>query len=223
MESDSDDSMSSFDDYYDRIRFLDDWNPLRRIEEYDTESGGPWKIIQEEECQKIVSLSSEELFSYINHAVRTDFWWISRHHSVVYECDFIFGLTGLDAANEYEKTLMSIVMKLKNRLEEELQIADDIRNVRQVMSGNISISDHTALFCVHKHMVRMRNTARASKIRRYMEKMAYFIENIEAIFKFYHWHLQQEEEKERLEARRSRKRRAPERLNITSTRKKSYH
>ena len=145
MESDNEsfDSMSSFDDYYDRIRFLDDWNPLTRIEEYDINSAAPWKIIQEEECEKIASLSSEELFSYVNHVVRTDYWWISRHHSVVYEFDMIFGMTGSDAAAEYEKTMIAIVMKLKNRVEEELQISDDIQNVRKVMTGDISVSDHT--------------------------------------------------------------------------------
>ena len=222
MESDSDDSMSSFDDWYDRIRFLDDWNPLTRIEDYDLESGGPWKIIQDEECQKIASLSTGELFSYINHVVRTNWWSITVHHSAVYEYDIIFGITGTHAANKYENTMMSIVMKLKNRLEEELQISDDIQNVREVMAGNISISDHTALFCVHKHMVRMRNTARASKIRRYMEKMTYFIQNIEALFRMHHLQVQEMEQRARLEARRRRKRRAPERLIITSTQKKSY-
>ena len=222
MESDNEsfDSMSSFDDWYDRIQHLDDWNPLNRIEDYDIESGRPWKIIQEEEFQKITSLSTEELFSYINHAVRTNWFEITLNHSAVYQYEFIFGMTGPDAANEYEKTLMSIVMKLKNRLEEEVQISGDIQNVREVMAGNISVSDHTALFCVHN---RMRKTARASKIRRYEEKMTYFIKNIEAVFQMHHWSLQKWEEEQRLEARRTRKRRAPERLNITSTRKKSYH
>ena len=222
MESDNEsiDSMSSFDDYYDRIRHLDDWNPLNRIEDYDTVTGRPWKIIQEEEFQKITSLSTEELFSYISHAVRSNWFEIELNHKAVYQYEFIFGMTGPDAANEYEKTLMSIVMKLKNRLEEEVQISGDIQNVREVMAGNISVSDHTALFCVHN---RMRKTARASKIRRYEEKMTYFIKNIEAVFQMHHMVLQKQEERERLEARRSRKRRAPERLNITSTRKKSYH
>ena len=124
---------------------------------------------------------------------------LTFHHTAVYNCEFIFGMTGPDAANEYEKTLMSIVMKLKNRVEEELQIADDIQNVRKVMTGNISISDHTALFCVYK---RMRNTARASKIRRYIDKMAYVIEKIETVFRLHHWRLQQEE-MERLERYRT--------------------
>ena len=165
MESDNEsrDSMSSIDDYLDRIRHLDNWNPLTGIEEYDIDSAAPWKMIEEEECEKIISMSIEELFSYINHVVRTDYWWIHRHHSVVYEFDMIFGMTGPDAAKEYEKTLMSIVMELKNRVEEELQISDDVQSVRKVMTGNISISDHAALSCVYK---RMRNTARASKIRR---------------------------------------------------------
>ena len=221
MESDNEsfDSMSSFDDWYDRIQFLDNWNPLTRIADYDMESGGPWKIIQEEECEKIASLSTEELFSYINHAVRTEWSAIMFHHGAVYECEFIFGITGPDAANEYEKTLISIVTKLKNRLEEEKQISDDNQNVRAVMTGNISISDHTALSCVYK---RMRNTARASKIRRYVEKMDYFIKNVEAVFQMHHIGLQKGEEKARLEARRRRKRRAPERLNIASNKKKSY-
>ena len=215
MESDSDDSICSYEEWYEFIQYLPEWNPLTRIEDYldDLESGGnPWKIIQEEEFQKIASFSTGELFSHINHVERTDYRMISRHHSVFY------GFYGPDVANDYEKTLISIVMKLKNRLEEELQISDDIQNVREVLTGNISISDHTALSCVFK---RMRNTARASKIRRYIDKMAYVIESFEALFRFHHWRLEQEE-MERLEARRSRKRRAPERLNIASTKKKSY-
>ena len=198
MESDNEsiDSMSSFDDLFDRIltgilrEYLPEWNPLTRIEDYDMESGRPWNIIQEEECEKIASLSTEELFSYINYAVSTEYGAIMVHHASVYECDFIFGITGPDAANEYEKTLIAIVMKLKNRLEEEKQISDDIQNVRKVMTGNISISDHTALSCVYK---RMRNTASASKIRRYMEKMTDLIKNVEAIFQLHHLHLQKEE------------------------------
>ena len=50
------------------------------------------------------------------------------------------------------------------------------------MAGKISTSYHTALFCVHKYMVRMRKIARASKIRRYIAKMNHFIKNIEAVF-----------------------------------------
>ena len=123
MESDNEsfDSMSSFDDWYDRIQYLPEWNPLSRIEDYDMESRGTWKIIQEE-------------------------------------------------------------------------------NMGEVMAGNISISDHTALSCVHERMIRMRNIARPSKIRRFIDKMAYFIKNFEAVFQLHHLHLQQDE-RERPEAR----------------------
>ena len=114
--------------------------------------------------------------------------------------------------------MISILMELKNRIEKELQIFDDIQNVRDVMVGDISMSDHTALFCVHEHMVRRSKMVKAKKIRRYIAKISNFIKEIEALFSLHYFNLQQEEEKERLRTRR-RRRGAPERLNITTTKK----
>lgn len=202
-----------------------DWNPMTSIVDYDLQSTGPgpWKIIQEQEFQKIASLSTDQLLDYIKYAARADCWAIGRLHSAVYNSSIIFGLSGPDAATEFENTMISIVMKLKNQLEEQLQIFDDITNVREVMVGDISISDHTALFCVHKHMVRRSKMVRAKKIRRYIaKKMSFLIREIESLFALHYLNLQKEELRERLQVRRMRKRRAPARLNITSTKKKSY-
>ena len=221
MDSDNE-SIASVPSVFDL--FHTDWNPMTKIRDYDLHSAGPetWKIIQEEEFQKITSLSTDQLFDYIKYVVRADFWTIGRYYSAVYNSSLMFGSSGPDAATEFENTMISIVMKLKNRLEEELQIFDDIQNVREVMVGNISLSEHTAMFCVYNHMVRISKRIRASKIRRYIAKVSFCIKEIKSIFEIHYFELEQEELRERLQARRRRKRRAPERLNITSTKQKSY-
>ena len=120
--------------------------------------------------------------------------------------------------------------------QEKLKIFDDIKNVREVMAGNISIPDHTALYCVHKHMVCNSKKIETSKIRNYLSALTNFIANLKEIFKRNHdryfYSIRQDRALERAEAYFAanraaaqlgkRTRRAPERLNITSTKKKSY-
>ena len=103
------------------------------------------------------------------------------------------------------------------------------------MVGDISLADHTALFCVHKHLIRMSKT-RVPIIREYQTRLSRFISSIFLRFTLtnrYYW----EEYYHRLdmelfeaqkdvaswrENRPRRQRKAPERLNITTTRTKSY-
>ena len=119
---------------------------------------------------------------------------------------------------------------------EKLKIFDDINNVREVMAGYISIPDHTALYCVHKYMVRNSKRIETSKILNYLSALTNFITNLKEIFKRNHdryfYRIRQQQALERAEAYFAanlavaqlgkRTRRAPERLNITSTKKKSY-
>ena len=117
-----------------------------------------------------------------------------------------------------------------------MKICDDINNVREVMVGDISISDHTALFCVYKNMVRKNKMIEESKIRNYSSKLTNFISVLKQIFENnidrYLNRFRNQRDRERIknyfDAYRTlaqwgkRKRQAPERLNITSTKKKSY-
>ena len=116
-----------------------------------------------------------------------------------------------------------------------MNIFDDIRNIKKVMVGDISLADHTALFCVHKHMIRV-SKARVPIIREYQTRLSRFISDIFLRFTLtsrYYW----EEYYHRLdmefleaqkdvaswrENRPRRQRKAPKRLNITTTRTKSY-
>ena len=201
---------------------MSSWNPFRNYER-STEPGY-WKTFQDEEFQKITSMSTDQLFDYIRHLVFSSIEWMAVYHMMV------LAYNGQDVAAEYKNTMLSILMKLKGRLGEELQIFDDIQNVREVMTGEISLPDHTALFCVHKHMVRMSKMVNVSMIRRYLSGLSKLISKLESGFeenrnRYLNEILprrQREEEMERAEARRKRKRRAPERLNITSTKSKSY-
>ena len=72
--------------------------------------------------------------------------------------------------------------------QEKLKIFDDIENVREVMAGYISIPDHTALYCVQKHMVRNSKKIETSKIRNYLSELTNFIANLKEIFKRNHDH-----------------------------------
>ena len=88
--------------------------------------------------------------------------------------------------------------------QEKLKIFDDIKNVREVMAGNISIPDHTALYCVHKHMVRNSKRIETSKIRNYLSALTNFITNLKEIFKRNHdryfYRIRQQRALERAEA-----------------------
>ena len=197
-----------------------------------TTDPSPWRRFQDEELQRIISMSTDQLFGYIRHVV-TSYNIIQSmmvYHMMALAYSF-HGLPGPDIAAEYKNTMLSLLMKLKGRLAEELQIFDDIQNVREVMTGEISVSDHTALFCVHKKMVQMSESlperVNEPRIRKYLSHLSRFISKLESGFeendnRYLNELLPQRELMERAEARRKRKRRAPERLNITSTKSRSY-
>ena len=211
------------------------WNPFRNIWEgdyYRSTGPGPWKEIRDNEFRKINSMSIDQLFHHIRHAGSNSITVIRIYQVWMYQMryDKFYGLSGADAAAEYKNTMTSILMKLKTRLDEELQIFDDIKNVREVMVGEISLSDHTALFCVHKHMVQISKMANVSRINRYQSRLSNFVSKIESGFEEnynrylneYLPQIQRDEAMERAEERRKRNRQAPQRLNITNTKSKSY-
>jgi len=218
------------------------WAPLDCIWETDTNGNaarlkrkiGPWKRVQNEEFEKIDALSGEQIFDYTKQVVRRPVEIFRMDHYHVYISPIFFGSTGPDAAAEYKNTMISILMKLKNRFQRELTIFDDIKNVRKVMVSEISIPDHTALFCVHKHMVRKSQMINVPRIQKYIAAIAKFTSRLESSLESNHQRyydrqqrLQAVERAEALrkerEAQKKRKRRAPERLNIATTKSKSYY
>ena len=212
------------------------WNPFRNILEGDPSRStgpGPWKEIRDKEFRKINSMSLEQLFHHIRHAGDDSITLITFYQMALYPRGKFYGLSGPDAAAELKNTMISILMKFKTRLDEELQIFEDIKNVREVMVGEISLSDHIALFCVHKHMVKMSKMVNVSRINRYQSRLSRFRSKLESGFEEnriryldFLQEIQRQQEMERVadrtEERRKRKRQAPERLNITTTKSKSY-
>ena len=237
------------------------WNPFYNIRQgdYSQSTGpGPWKEIRDKYDRKFNSMSTDQLFHYIKICGSGSSRTIARYQMWVYTREKFHGLTGTDAAAEYKNTMISILMKLKTRLDEELQIFDDIKNVREVMVGEISLSDHTALFCVHKKMVQMSKKVDVPRINRYQSRLSDFRSRLETGFEInrisylidYLPRIQRAQEMERArvareqeverrrvareqemerrrvaertEERRKRKRQAPQRLNITTTKSRSY-
>ena len=241
---------------------MGDWSPFRNIwrGDFSRSTGpGPWEKLRDKYDRKMDSMSSDQLFHYIRLFGSRSIRIITFDQMRVYTTPKFHGLSGIDAAAEYKNTMISILMKFETRLDEELQIFEDIKNVREVMVGEISLSDHIALFCVHKHMVKMSKMVNVSRINRYQSRLSDFRSRLESGFEInrirylieYLPQIQREQEMERArvareqeferrrvareqdlerrrvaertEERRKRKRQAPERLNITTTKSKSYH
>ena len=94
------------------------------------------------------------------------------------------------------------------------------------MDSNITTPDYTALSLVHQQMIKMSKT-RPPKIRPYLEEMENFIDNMKGLFRSnklrYLDRLEYEQLEEACRVRwQKRTRQAPERLNITTTKSKSY-
>ena len=68
---------------------------------------------------------------------------IKIDHGLIYARRSFHGLSGPDAAAEYGNTIFSILMKLKDCLDQEIQIFRDIKNVRKLMVSGVSVSNHT--------------------------------------------------------------------------------
>ena len=112
------------------------------------------------------------------------------------------------------------------------------------MAGDISTPDFTAMSLVHKRMLRNVEIAEKITICEYLSKLSDFISNLSLTFDaHYNFNLERLEHQRRfqravdnivraedreaesviyLRNRPKRYRRAPERLNITSTKSKSY-
>ena len=111
-------------------------------------------------------------------------------------------------------------------ISEELNIHNDIKNVQEVIDSNISTPDYTALSLVHQQIIKMSKT-RPPKIPPYLEKVKHFIDHMKGCFNSNkHRYLYRLESEQLEEAFRigwqKRTRQAPERLNITTTKYKSY-
>ena len=129
----------------------------------------------------------------------------------------------------------------------ELILYDDIKNVEKVMAGDISTLDYTALRLVHKRMLKTAEIASKTNIKEYLSKLSGFTFHLNLLFdkNYNHYVVRQiglynqrraqrvvdkivlAEDREAesiiyLRNRPKRDRRAPERLNITSTKSKSY-
>ena len=126
----------------------------------------------------------------------------------------------------------------------ELILFDDIKNVEKVMVGDISTLDYTALWLVHKRMLKTAEIASKTKINEYLSKLSGFTSNLNFAFdcNYKHYLVRQynqrrvqraadkmvrAEDREAesiiyLSNRPKRDRRAPERLNITTTKSKKY-
>ena len=101
------------------------------------------------------------------------------------------------------------------------------------MLGNIAVPDHIVLSCVYSKLIRLKKI-RLPKIREYQSELQHFIKNVFLRFTLtnreYWFDYYTRQEMELLEARKDiaiynrplRRRKAPERLNINSTKAKSY-
>ena len=126
----------------------------------------------------------------------------------------------------------------------ELIIFDDIKNVEKVMAGDISTLDYTALWLVQKRMLKTAEKTNKAKIHEYLSKLSGFILSIDYAFSGNYCHylerqynqrraqraierMERAEDREAesviyLSNRPKRDRRVPQRLNITSTKSKTY-
>ena len=126
----------------------------------------------------------------------------------------------------------------------ELTLYDDIKNVEEVMVGDISTLDYTALWLVHKRMLKIAEIASTTKINEYLSKLYGYTSKLNFAFDCNYSHFLVRQYNQRraqraadkmartenreaesinyLRNRPKRDRRAPERLNITSTKSKSY-
>ena len=207
-----------------------------------------WIAVENEECKKINSMSNVQLFDYIQHIIsdpKRSAEPIETQYISYLGSTEIFDLDSWDAAHHFECTIKNVLIALVRRLEGKYQLkswlinrfwfsgelsGDDMRNVKEVMVGDISLADHTALSCIHKYMIRM-NKRRVPIIRQYKFELEEFIINISNMFAILDGnHLmeiremqwQEEQDNMAIKNRPRRQRKAPERLNITSCKGKSY-
>ena len=64
----------------------------------------------------------------------------------------------------------------------ELTLYDDIKNVEEVMVGDISNLDYTALWLVHKRILKTAEIASTTKINEYLSKLYGYISKLNFAF-----------------------------------------
>ena len=75
-----------------------------------------WERVQEEESQKVASMSISQVFNYIQFIVESD-WTMQAHHSWIMVSIFrIVRVSGISAAAEYKQAIIFILTKVKQRL-----------------------------------------------------------------------------------------------------------
>ena len=212
------------------------------------EVGEAWTAVENEECQKISSMSNVQFFDLIEHILsdpKRSAEPIETQYVSYLGSREIYDLDGWDSARYFKYAIKNVLRSLVRRLEGKFQLkswlidrfwfsgelsGDDIRNVKEVMVGDISLADHTALTCIHKYMIRM-NKRRVPIIRKYKFELEEFITNITNMFAILDGnHLmeiremqwQEEQDNMAIKNRPRRQRKAPERLNIISCKGKSY-
>ena len=116
-----------------------------------------WKIKANEESQKIDEMSRVALIEYIKDFTGTPVATVNLKKQLLEFVDKDFE-DGRPAQVVFRETMKSIFDKLQTRLGEfdvhHIHETDDIRNVRKLMTGDISTSDYTVLYLVHRHMVK---------------------------------------------------------------------
>ena len=95
------------------------WNPLHFLwTDPSQENGpGPWTDVENEECQKINSMSTVELFEYIDYVLADPIEQFETQYVCYLNTSQIFGLPGPDAADKFGGTIASILKTLERRLE----------------------------------------------------------------------------------------------------------
>ena len=216
------------------------WHPF---EDFMIDPGlppGPFKSAKKRECRKIAAMSIYELYDFIDYEIEpappntmTPGMQMEHYMLMWMFGPRPFGVSELEAAAKYKNTVLSILMYLQRRLEGELKITEDIKNVREVMNGHISTPDYTALSLIHERMIQT-SEIRVPKIRQYLSRLARFIPEMRRNFESNEARFDTPYTRERrreysgtfgyeAQNRRSqRKRRAPDRLNIASKKSKSY-
>ena len=75
-----------------------------------------WERVQEEESQKVASMTICQVFDYIQFIVESD-WRMQAYHSWIMVSIFrIVSVSGISAAAEYKQAIIFILTKVKQRL-----------------------------------------------------------------------------------------------------------
>ena len=138
---------------------------------------------------------------------------MQAHHSWFMVSIFrIVRVSGISAAAEHKQSIIFILTKVKQRLAGktilkqgismrstkrllntllilgELILFDDIKNLEKVMVGVTSTLDYTALWLVHKRMLKTAEIASKTKIHDYLSKLSGYISKLNFALDFNYSH-----------------------------------